>query len=313
MVACFSGLVRCVDSVTLLLELAVAKKITEKQLGEQKHLIDRFPYIFQNIQNVSKADFAGDELVDCRRANKNCFKILDLSEHLEAMRKFPGADRYEQRASMDALLADILPHVRVGTESVKDPELRVIDTIAFPGAYFPSIHTDLEWDLYPNDGFQIWYLTENEEKDNLGNMFLFPTDRVLNSASSNLSLQEGDIIVQRANNELDKRVAEFPASELKDKIRYLDMRPGECLVFSSWTYHMSDFRVPNPKRHAVTARILVCPEGKMLMDRSAVKGLSAWHFWARTWWFKSSPTGTGLDVASTGRYAGAQGFMPYTG
>ena len=44
------------------------------------------------------------------------------------------------------------------------------------GAYFPSIHTDVEWKIYPNDGFQVWMLLENPKEQ--GNMFMFETDEV---------------------------------------------------------------------------------------------------------------------------------------
>jgi hypothetical protein len=49
-------------------------------------------------------------------------------------------------------------------------DLRSFDTLSFSGAYFPTAHTDIEWNKIKNPGFQIWSLVKNNKYE--GNMYI---------------------------------------------------------------------------------------------------------------------------------------------
>ena len=51
-------------------------------------------------------------------------------------------------------------------------DLVVIDVFDLRGSYFPSMHTDMEWNALDNNGFQVWCLESNTHKLNYGNMFI---------------------------------------------------------------------------------------------------------------------------------------------
>jgi len=81
---------------------------------------------------------------------------------------------------LDDLLRHVLPHVSLADgRKPKFEECLIYGVVMERGGYFPYIHWDTDWHLFPNaDGFQLWYLLEND-MDNEGNMFLVETPHLV--------------------------------------------------------------------------------------------------------------------------------------
>jgi len=75
------------------------------------------------------------------------------------------------------IIKNVLPHMNINGRNIKIEDCIVVDLLNSNIQSFPFIHTDIEWEIFNNsDGFQVWYLYENEE--DIGNMFLFDTEIV---------------------------------------------------------------------------------------------------------------------------------------
>jgi hypothetical protein len=101
-----------------------------------------------------------------------------------------------------------------------------------------------------SEGFQIWYLYENDES--YGNMFILDTPQVL--PSSELQMSQEKIIIRE---QCDKETITIADPHmLDDPMYYLDMKKGECFIMNKNVYHTSDIR-NNPNRSAVNLRIVI--------------------------------------------------------
>ena len=110
--------------------------------------------------------------------NKKLYKILDemeeykisgcivppeLKSYIQIL-NIPGCQKNPSNILNEFLKRD------ASLQSQSD-NLFIFDVIDFSGAYFPSVHTDIEWNKVKNDGFQLWSLLENKNKT--GNLFIY--------------------------------------------------------------------------------------------------------------------------------------------
>jgi hypothetical protein len=115
------------------------------------------------------------------------------------------------------------------------------------GAYFPSLHWDTDWNLFPHaDGFQLWYLLESHADESEGNMFLARTPELRSDDPPARIVASRSGSVRKT---LNKYLYAEPTIKVYDSIdelqlslEYLAMQPGDCLIFSKRTLHMSDPR-----------------------------------------------------------------------
>ena len=117
------------------------------------------------------------------------------------------------------------------------------------------------------EGFNLWYLISNEESE--GNMFVAQTPSLTDQMPPIRFefLPSGAVQVVHNEGGIAPRVCrEYGSiSELSLRFSYVDARPGECLVMSKRTLHMSD---PRPhlagrpvNRLALNMRVLFKPRG----------------------------------------------------
>mmetsp|Transcript_16504 Transcript_16504/g.22622 ORF Transcript_16504/g.22622 Transcript_16504/m.22622 type:complete len:390 (-) Transcript_16504:220-1389(-) len=167
------------------------------------------------------------------------------------------------------LLETVLPHI------VQDIDL---DQCYFytcleikNGGYLPVMHTDTDWLMFPkHEGFQLWYLLENDHDQNHGNMFmvktsaLSPTDPPVSMEVRRDGSIEKKIDSTMVGNEKTV-VGRWSEQEAKEQnllqFEYLDMKPGECMIMSKRSLHMSDPRphlegIPSNRRAFVLRIIL---------------------------------------------------------
>lgn len=142
--------------------------------------------------------------------------------------------------------------------------IKIIDYLDNKSKYYFSPHTDIEWNLIKNDGYQVWILLNNNNKNNYGNMFIVYNEYLYNKYKNiyyNLFVKNGKINVS-----LNCKYNVFQNDYIEDfeidwfikntQLFYLDFNEGDCLVFNKNICHMSDIR-GNNSRHAINFRVVI--------------------------------------------------------
>lgn len=163
-------------------------------------------------------------------------------------------------------------------------DLFIYDALDFSGAYFPSAHTDIEWNKIKNDGFQIWSLIKNDSPT--GNMFIFYNKYLYDKYKDHaiflrMYKQNGkDCIAVIKNckyseflNFINKKyiyellsIEEFIKSTKK---YYLDFKSGDSLLFKKNVIHMSDYRNQTNHRQAFNFRVAIKHNNKLKISNSS--------------------------------------------
>ena len=160
------------------------------------------------------------------------------------------------------IIINLLQHIHLNGRHIHIDECVVVDLLKSNIQTFPFIHTDIEWGVFNNsDGFQVWYLYENEE--DIGNMFLFDTKIVKPSKIMEYANNSNFIIKEQHGQEIIEKVN---VNDMDLKIKYLNMTKGECLIFGKNLYHMSDFR-KSKYRYSINFRVIIKdPDGGIPVD-----------------------------------------------
>jgi hypothetical protein len=161
-------------------------------------------------------------------------------------------------------------------------KLYIYDTLSFSGSYFPTAHTDIEWNKVRNDGFQIWSLVENKNKEKKGNMFILYNEYLYNKYKDTaifLRIHNGKIAVIRNCYQSEfmwwvnpKFIYEYiPISKFIEDTRkyYLDFQSGDTILFLKNTLHMSDYRDSSGNRKAFNFRVAIKEDGKLKLSKDS--------------------------------------------
>lgn len=177
--------------------------------------------------------------------------------------------------TLDALLVQVLPSISLANGRKPRLDECILHSVLLErGAYFPSIHWDSQWAVFPNaDGFQLWYLLENDMVDE-GNMFLVDTPHLFPDDDGPVRFipTTGGVVRKLLHGRTvhEQVLEEYSVDEADLSFKYLDMQPGDCLVMSKRTLHMSDPRphLRNEKvsRLALNVRVLVRPSDTNVID-----------------------------------------------
>ena len=135
----------------------------------------------------------------------------------------------------------------------------IFDELSFSGGYFPTIHTDIEWNKIKNEGIQFWLLEKNENPGNIGNMFLFFNTHLYdkyNNAGIVLKARNNSIVVL-SNTLIPHELETIPVDDFKRQTKkfYLNIMPNECIMFHKNVLHMSDYRTLSDKRKSLNFRV----------------------------------------------------------
>lgn len=179
-----------------------------------------------------------------------------------------------QQKNKSDIVLDIFCKKYEHLRNIQD-RLYIFDTLTFAGAYFPTAHTDIEWNKVRNNGFQIWCLVEN--KESIGNMFIL-YNKYLYEKYKDVS-----IVLRRRNDKIlvvkncwnaefafyiDKKyiLEEIPVQEFINSTKrfYLDFKPGDCILFLKNTIHMSDHRTSTNNRKAFNFRVAILDQNNDL-------------------------------------------------
>ena len=148
----------------------------------------------------------------------------------------------------------------------------LFDAINSKGGYFPSIHTDIEWNKIKNDGFNVWTLEYNNNDKKIGNMFIF-YNKYLQQKYKNTGLfiryKNDKIYIYKSCTQtsseyiglnIDKYLLETMTKEdfiNNTRMYYLDFKEGDTIVFDKNIMHMSDYRDKSNKRKSFNFRIAI--------------------------------------------------------
>jgi hypothetical protein len=187
---------------------------------------------------------------------KNQYTIMNMQEQRPLV---AGVINNQKRNEcIYQLIEKMLPRIHSNGMPVDISRCVVVDLIQAVVQPFPIFHTDIEWGIFDqSDGFQIWYLYDNT--DYVGNMFILETEHVLPSTHLYCGL---DDTLEIRNQCDEKMVAKYKHyTDINPTVRYLGMKPGECLIFGKNLYHKSDHRI-SQYRQAVNFRVVIAdPDG----------------------------------------------------
>ena len=219
-----------------------------EDLEWQKH----FFKIFRNISNISIDQFDLNQKINADRNKINEYKIINLKNlmvNAKQLQRFNDPSKH-----LKTLLSSILPHVHLNNRNLTIEDCVIVDLLVPKGSYFSKIHTDVEWDIFnKSDGFQVWYLIKNDKP--VGNMFILNTNHV--KPATNLRVKKNGQINQEPNGNINNNESILLDESIRDDpMYYLDMEPGECLIFGRNLYHLSDFRDVN-SRSAINFRVII--------------------------------------------------------
>lgn len=206
---------------------------------------------FKPFTKISLKDFSPNKQINANRNNINEYTIVDMGDHYYDVKRI--INNRNRNESILRLLTETLKYVHLDGRSISPKDCVIVDLIQSSGQYFPSIHTDVEWETYnKQDGFQIWYLFKN--KSDVGNMFILDTPHVI--PATHIFFDDDRNIEIRSQDSAEKMAA-YTIDDLDVKIMYLDMSEGECLIFGKNLYHTSDCRFPLNDRIAINFRVLL--------------------------------------------------------
>jgi hypothetical protein len=222
--------------------------------------------IFGSIENIN-ANTTYRKIIEIDTKYKNNYTITHLGLNL-------NSNNLKSKKNIKKILKHILPHIRYKGKCIKKENCIVMDILDAPGAYFPIIHTDIEWGMTNRIGFQVWYLHKKSScKNNYGNMFIFETYDELSEKTTNIYYDTNEKQIIRKNYQTGDSNYINPNDI---NVKYLDMREGDCLIFSSNVQHLSDWRLKNNDRVALNFRVII-DERKSNMPIFKTNNLNIFH------------------------------------
>jgi len=230
--------------------------------------IKKIVKLLDAADKISAISFSAEKKIDASRNVIGNYKIIDLKQHTKELKNLFIKDELNTSPQaygvVDDLVKDILPHIAVGERKLKLDDCLYYSLGGGKGAPITHIHSDTDWLQFPDaDGFQFWFLLENLEET--GNMFVVDTPLQGGNDLPECFDFKGDGTVHREL--LAATHGQIPINIIKNiddckfTFKYLDMKAGECLLFSKRQLHMSD---PRPtlerkfsNRLAVHMRIII--------------------------------------------------------
>jgi len=151
----------------------------------------------------------------------------------------------------------------VDDKKFQTKNINVIDYFDFKTRYAYLPHTDIEWNLIENNGYQVWFLVKNKNENNLGNMFILYNNYIFNkykNISYTIRCRNNKIeVCKNCKYESNSPILEtFSIDWFKNNTQlfYLDFNEGDFLIFNKNICHMSDIR-GDKMRHSINFRVII--------------------------------------------------------
>jgi len=176
-------------------------------------------------------------------------------------------DYYNKYNDKKIIVNKILDKIKNKKLSYPVNKINIIDYLDYKTKYYFGPHTDIEWNIIDNDGYQVWYLIKNNNTNNYGNMFIIYNEylykkykKIYYSLNIDKKNKKKILVIKNCRNILEKNNIILETLDIdwfkkNTKIFYLDFKPGDCLIFNKNLLHMSDTR-GNKTRHAINFRVI---------------------------------------------------------
>jgi len=213
-------------------------------------------------RTISAASFEHAPRVNVGPKAVQEYKIVDAQALLKPLLElYRTRVNSEAAALSDMLLKLMLPHIHLDGKQLQLSDLVFYGFNLERGAYYPDMHWDTDWNMFPNAaGFQLWYMLEEPDEKitgEWGNMFLARTPELLpNDLPLYMRVNEDGSLTKN----LHLMYAMHPVmgwgrwQDANLSFEYLRPKPGEVLIFSKRTLHFSD---PRPYMHGLKVDRLV--------------------------------------------------------
>ena len=217
------------------------------------YMHNNFNSIFKNITNINSKNFDINHKINASCNSINQFKIIDMKNKKHLIKNI--INHNETNESIFKIINECLKHINVNGKKIDINKCIILDLLSSDVQSFPTIHTDIEWNIFDkSDGFQFWYLYENNEKH--GNMYLYEKKDVL--PSTYLKYDANSITTYNQCNEKEVKNNTYE-NNINPNVYYLNMQNGECLIFGKNLYHSSD-HVKSKYRYSVNCRIIIADD-----------------------------------------------------
>ncbi len=229
--------------------------ITNSWLYKSKYFINNFE---KSISPFYKGEinFENTFNKNINIRNKNEYTILNKCYTKNILNDLRNIN--SDNIVLTNLLKKILNHTNIDGKKINYEDCIIIDVLNAKGSYFPSFHTDIEWNAFNNnEGFQVWILLEEDEKIKPnGKMFILETSLV--EPAKTLDITENSVIISDCDITFKNNKKKFKSlHEINPKIKYLNSKVGEIFIMTKNVFHMSDPRHPETNRRAINFRVVI--------------------------------------------------------
>ena len=217
-----------------------------------------------NTENISKTENTN---IKPYKENINEYAIINMQNDF-----VNESYNYKNKEWIIKILKNIIKNNINYNRNITIDDCVILDVINSTGGYYPRFHTDVEWfEFNNNDCFQVWYLIKNEYNKE-GNMFIYDSENQ-NEKYTPSKLYFSDITnFYIESNILPGSLPVFLQDILKnitdsfkdkinigknDKLKYLNIKQGDCFIFGKNLWHSSDWRKSFPNRKAINFRVII--------------------------------------------------------
>ena len=235
---------------------ALKNFITPRSAEQNKYFIDNFrsiisPFYYGDVPiNNNSVNINRNVKNQYALNNKITTKDLDLIN--------------PSNETLDILAKRLIPFINIDGKSLSGDDFIVVDVLSASGSYFPSFHTDVEWNTFcNNDGFQVWILLEEDpDIKPRGNMFIMESDIARPGLS--LRIENKSVNVLNNNDSHDQIIESYNSlSDINPVIKYLNPKIGNVFIMNPSLFHCSDPYNVNSKRRAINMRFVHKPSSNI--------------------------------------------------
>ena len=215
-----------------------------------------------DIENISKTENTN---IKPYKENINEYSIINMQNYF-----VNESYNYNNKEWIIKILKNIIKNNINYNRNITIEDCVILDVIDSSGGYYPRFHTDIEWfEFNNNDCFQVWYLIKNKY-DKQGNMFIFDNEnqnekytpsKLDFSDISNFYIEPNilpgslPVFLQNILNNITDSFKD--KVNISSKLKYLNIKQGDCFIFGKNLWHSSDWRDHFPDRKAINFRVII--------------------------------------------------------
>ena len=225
--------------------------------------------------NLLRGKKTEEDMLNCLITHNKKIINLEYNNIPDNLKDKIVIKRIGLKENKENIINSLLRELKGTIFDLNDKDCTIIDYFDFKQyAYIYPAHTDIQWNYLDNNGYNVWYLTKNSNKNNEGNLFIFDNDYLFNKYKNihYSSYIDKNYIVFYYNDEIASKnrvlkkfkklkvLEKIPLDKFlnETKIYYLNINLGDFIAFKKNLCHMTDIR-NNKNRECVNFRLI---EGK---------------------------------------------------